>query len=54
MRAYSRGKLIRGGTRKNFLVVDHIPVEIFVLVDNFFDATLKSNWIFCKGQANFH
>ena len=33
-------------------VFGHIPVGIFLLVNNFLDATLTSNIIFYKGQTN--
>ena len=36
--AYSKGGLLEGGL-KIFLVVGHIPVEIFLLINYFFDAT---------------
>ena len=35
------------------MVVGHIPVEVFLLANNFFDATDTSNRMFFKGQANF-
>ena len=41
------------GAQKMFLVVGHITVEIFLLINNFFDATHTSNRIFFKGQAKF-
>ena len=37
-----RGRLIRGGF-KIFLIADHIAVEIFSLVNYFFDATHTSS-----------
>ena len=46
MMAYSKGGL------KIFLVVGHIPVEISLLVNYFFDAAHASNRAFFKGQAN--
>ena len=49
MGAYSKRAYLSGA----FLVVGHIPVEIFLLVNYFFDATHTSNRIFFKGQANF-
>ena len=36
-----------------FLVAGHIPVELFLLINSFFDATHTSNRIFFTGQANF-
>ena len=36
-----------------FLVVGHIPVEVFLLVNYFICATHTSNRMFCKGQATF-
>jgi len=44
--------LFEGGFR-NILVVGHIPVEIFLLVNYFFDAKLTSYWMFFEGKANF-
>ena len=41
------------GGLKFFLVVGHIPVEIFLLVSYFVHATHTSNTIIFKGQANF-
>ena len=41
-----------GGSKKVFLVVCHIRVEIFLLVNHFFDATHTSNSILFKRQAN--
>ena len=43
---YSKGGL------NIFLVVGHIPVEIFLLANYFLDFTYASNGIFFKGQAN--
>ena len=37
-----KGRLIRGGF-KIFLIAGHIPVEIFLLVNYFFDATHTSS-----------
>ena len=48
MGVYSRGQAF-----KIFLVVSHILVEIFLLVNYFFDATHASNRMFFNGQANF-
>ena len=42
------------GILKIFLVVGHIPVEIFLLVNYVFDTTHTSNRIFFTGQANLH
>ena len=36
-----------------FLVVGHIPVEIFVLITCFSDATHTSNRMFFEGQGHF-
>ena len=36
-----------------FLVVGRISVEMFLLINCFFDATHASNRMFFKGQANF-
>ena len=36
-----------------FLVVGHIPVEIFLLTDYVFDATHTGNRMLLKGQENF-
>ena len=47
MRAYSKGGF------KFFLVVGHIPVEGFVLVNYFFDTTHTSNRDIFTGQKNF-
>ena len=52
MGAYSKRGLIRGDL-KIFLVVGHIPAEIFLLVNYFFDATHTSNWIFLEGRQLF-
>ena len=52
MGAYSKGGIIRG-VFKILLAVDQIPVEIFLLINYFFDATVTSNRLFFKGQANF-
>ena len=38
----------------NFLVVGHIPIKVFLLVNCFFDAAHTSIRKFVKGQANFH
>ena len=38
--------LIRRGALKIFLVVGHIPVEVFLLINYFFDATHTSNRVF--------
>ena len=43
------GACLRGGLKKIILVVGHIPVEIFLLVDCFFNATYRSNRMFFKG-----
>ena len=43
--AYSKGRLIQGGL-KFLLAVDQIPVEIFQLINSFFDAALTSNTVF--------
>ena len=45
--------LIRIGGLKISLIVGHIPVEIFLLVSYFFDATRASNRIFVNGVENF-
>ena len=40
-----------GGLEKTFLLVGHIPVQMFLLVNYFFDAaTHTSNRMFFKGQ----
>ena len=52
MWAYSKGGLFEGAS-KSLLAICHIPVEIFLPVNYFFDATHTSNRIFCKGQATF-
>ena len=41
------------GLKTIFLVVDHIPVEIFLLVNYFFDAAHTSNKIFLKDRQIF-
>ena len=41
------------GALKVFLVVVHIPVEIVLLINYFFDATHTGNRVFFKGQSNF-
>ena len=41
------------GGLKFFLLFGHIPVELFLLVTYFFDATQTSDRIFFKGQGNF-
>ena len=46
--------LFEGGAYKFSLVVSHTPVETFLLVKYFIDATHTSNKIFSKGQAKFH
>ena len=54
--AYSKGGLVeRRFIQKEAqtLVVDHIPAEIFLPVNYFFDATHTSNMIFLKEQENF-
>jgi len=53
MGGYLKGTFSRGGS-KIFLVIGHIPVEIFLLINCFFDVTLTSNWIFFEGQGNVH
>ena len=45
--------LIRGGGLKIFLVVDHIPVEMFLPINYFFNATHTSKRIFLKDRAAF-
>ena len=47
------GAYLSGVLNKIFLVVDHIPVEIFLLVEYFFDATHTSNRIFFKDMQIF-
>ena len=47
MGTYSRGAL------KIFLVVGHIPVEIFLLANYFRDVEHTSNRISFRRQANF-
>ena len=41
-----------GGGLKTFFVVGHIPVDILLLVNYFFDARHTRNRIFFKGQTN--
>ena len=55
MGAYTKGGLFGGGgvAWKLFLVVGHIPVEIFLLMNHFFDSAHASNRVFFMGQANF-
>ena len=53
MGAYTKGSLFAGVAWKLFLVVGHIPVEIFLLMNHFFDAAHASNKVFFMGQANF-
>ena len=48
------GAYSRWGAQNISWVVGHIPVEIFLLVDYFFNATHSSNAMFFKGLANFH
>ena len=43
---------MRGGF-KIFLVVTHNPVETFLLINYFFDATHTSNRIFLKDRQIF-
>ena len=38
---------------KSFPGSDKVPVEIFLLINCFFDATLTSIWVFLEGQSNF-
>ena len=38
---------------KIFLLVGHFPVEIFLLINYFFDATYTSTKMFLKGKGNF-
>ena len=38
---------------KSFPGSDQVPVEIFLLINCFFDATLTSIWVFLEGQSNF-
>ena len=40
------------GALKIFLVVGHIKIEIFLLLNYFFDSTHKSNRISFKEQAS--
>ena len=40
-------------TSKIFFVVGHIPIDIFLQVNYFFDAARTSNTKFFKGQINF-
>ena len=47
------GFLYRGlfeGKLKNFLSVCHIPVEIALLINHFFDATHTSNRVFLRDR----
>ena len=46
------GDFFEGGL-KSFLVVGHIPVETFLLISYFFDATHTSSRIFHKGCPHF-
>ena len=41
------------GALKIFVVAGHIPVEIFLLINCFFDATHTSNRMCSEGKANF-
>ena len=50
MGAYLKWDLVRGGALKIFFVVGHVPDEIFLLVNHFFDATHTSNRIFSKDK----
>ena len=45
--------LNRGGGFKIFLAVGHIPVEIFLLVNYFFEATHTSNKMFLRARQIF-
>ena len=49
---YSKGGLFKGDL-KSLLVVGHIPVEIFLLITYFFDATHTRNRMLHKGRATF-
>ena len=44
------GGLFDGSYKKFFLVVRHIPVDIFLLVNCFYDATRTSNKTFLKDR----
>ena len=45
--------LIRGGGLKIFLVVDHIPVEMFLPINYIFNATHTSNRTLLKDREAF-
>ena len=46
------GSYLRGAL-KIFLVVGHIPVEIYLLVNSFFAATHTSNGCFLRDRKKF-
>ena len=50
---FDEGGLFGGRDLKIFLVVGHILLEIFLLVNHFFDATHTSNKIFLKYRQIF-
>ena len=52
MGAYSKGGLFEG-VFKIFLVVSRVPVEIFLLVNDFFAATYTSTRILLKDRQIF-
>ena len=47
--AYSKEAYLRW-PRQTFMVVGHMPVKIFQLINCFFDATLTRNRIYFKGK----
>ena len=53
MEAYSRGRGLLDEGFKIFLVVGPIPVEIFLIMNYFFDARHASNRITFSEQAKF-
>ena len=49
---FRRGSLYEG-SYKSFLIIGHIPVDIVLLVNYFFDATYTSNRVLLKGTGEF-